>query len=363
MKTVISGYYGFDNIGDEAVLKCLVEGLKERGITDITVLSNKPDETSKKYNVKAVNRNSFKEIYKALKQSDVLLSGGGSLIQDKTSSKSLWYYLGIMLMGKFLRKKVYVMGQGIGPVDKKFNRWLTARILNKVDGIAVRDELSKEYLKQLNVKKDVVVAADLVLNFSGGNNREIFGKILEKEGIDLNSAEYVLICTREWGNSELSRVELARAADFIAQDYGYKIVFLPFYHEDIEESDRVATYMKMPYEILTGKYEIEEILSIIRSSSLLIGVRLHSLIFAFISLVPFIGISYDPKVEGFLKSVDESSAGDINSFTAEDILKKVSSILQQKEEYINNMSKHLNELKERAKKNFDILFEHNKFEV
>lgn len=363
MKTVISGYYGFDNIGDEAVLKCLVEGLKERGITDITVLSNKPDETNKKYNVKAVNRNSFKEIYKALKQSDVLLSGGGSLIQDKTSSKSLWYYLGIMLMGKFLRKKVYVMGQGIGPVDKKFNRWLTARILNKVDGIAVRDELSKEYLKQLNVKKDVVVAADLVLNFSGGNNREIFGKILEKEGIDLNSAEYVLICTREWGNSELSRVELARAADFIAQDYGYKIVFLPFYHEDIEESDRVATYMKMPYEILTGKYEIEEILSIIRSSSLLIGVRLHSLIFAFISLVPFVGISYDPKVEGFLKSIGESSAGDINSFTADDILNKVSSILQRKEEYINDMSKHLDELKEKAKKNFDILFEHNKFEV
>jgi polysaccharide pyruvyl transferase WcaK-like protein len=80
-------------------------------------------------------------------------------------------------------------------------------------------------------------------------------------------------------------------------------------------------------------------------------------------LVPFVGISYDPKVEGFLKSIGESSAGDINSFTAENILKKVNSILQQKEEYINNMSKRLDELKERAKKNFDILFEHNKFEV
>lgn len=363
MKTVISGYYGFDNIGDEAVLKCLVEGLKERGLTDITVLSNKPDETNKKYQVKAVNRNSFKKIYKALKQADALLSGGGSLIQDKTSSKSLWYYLGIMLIGKFLRKKVYVIGQGIGPVDKKFNRWLTAKILNKIDGIAVRDELSKEYLKQLNVRKHVVVAADLVLNFPCSDDKKVFDKVREKEGIDLNSSEYVLICTREWENSELSRVELARAADLIAQDYGYKIVFLPFYHEDIEESDRVATYMKTPYEILTGEYEIEEILNIIKGSSLLIGVRLHSLIFAFISLVPFVGISYDPKVEGFLKSVGESSAGDINSFTAENILKKVNSILQQKEEYINNMSKRLDELKERAKKNFDILFEHNKFEV
>lgn len=363
MKIVISGYYGFDNIGDEAVLRCLIDGLKERGITDITVFSNKPAETSRKYNIKAVNRNSFKEIYKALKRADALLSGGGSLIQDKTSSKSLWYYLGIMLMGKFLRKKVYVIGQGIGPVDKKFNRWITAKILNKIDGIAVRDESSKEYLKRLKVKKDVVVAADLVLNFSGGNNKEIFAKILKKEGIDLNSGEYVLICTREWGNSELSRVELARAADFIVQDYGLKIVFLPFYHEDVKESDRVATYMKMPYEILTGKYEIDEILSIIKNSSLLIGVRLHSLIFAFISLIPFVGISYDPKVEGFLKSIGESSAGDINSFTAEDILNKVSSIFQSKKEYLNEMSKHLDELKEKSKRNFDMLFEHNKFGV
>ncbi|HHW57113.1 MAG TPA: polysaccharide pyruvyl transferase CsaB [Clostridia bacterium] len=356
MNIVISGYYGFDNVGDEAVLKCLVEGLKERGIVDITVLSNKPDETSKKYKVKAANRNSFVEIYKAIKQADVVLSGGGSLIQDKTSSKSLWYYLGIMLLGKILHKKVYVVGQGIGPVDKKFNRWLTAKILNKIDGITVREELSKEYLKQLNVKKEAMVAADFVLGFSNGNVKEIFGKVLLKENIDLASSEYVLICTREWENSELSRVELARAADFIAQDYGYKIVFLPFYHEDMEESDRVATYMKMPYEILTEKYEIEEILSIIKGSNLLIGVRLHSLIFAFISMVPFVGISYDPKVEGFLKSIGETSAGDINSFTAEDILNKVNLILQQKEEYIKKMSKRLEKLRERVKKNFDILF-------
>ncbi|MGB9781149.1 polysaccharide pyruvyl transferase CsaB [Caldanaerobacter sp.] len=358
MKAVISGYYGFDNVGDEAVLKCIVHGLKKRGVEDITVLSNKPVETSRKYKVKAVNRNSFKEIFRAIREADMVLSGGGSLIQDKTSSRSLWYYIGIMIIGKLLGKKVYVIGQGIGPVEKKFNKWLTAFVLNRVDGIAVRDHLSYDFLKRdLKIKKEVEVTADFALElaFEEGEDK-VFGKILDKEGIDLLSQKYFLICPREWGNFELSRVELARAADFIAEEHGYKVVFLPFYREDVEESDRIATYMKVPAEILTERYELEEILAIIKRSQFLIGIRLHSLIFAFISLVPFIGISYDPKIDGFLHSIGEESVGDVNSFTAEAIIKKVREIMKNKEEYINKMAIYLEDLRKKAEKNFEMIF-------
>lgn len=358
MKAVISGYYGFDNIGDEAVLKCIVYGLKQRGVEDITVLSNKPIETSRKYKVKAANRNSLKEIFRAIKRADVVLSGGGSLIQDKTSSRSLWYYLGIMILGKLLRKKVYVVGQGIGPVEKKFDRWLASIVLNKVDGITVRDQLSYEFLlKELGIKREVEIAADFAINFPLEEvDDRVFEKILEKEGIDLLSQEYLLICPREWGNFELSRVELARAADFISEEYGYRIVFLPFYHEDIEESDRIATYMKMPSDILTEKYDVEEILAIIKRSEFLIGIRLHSLIFAFISLVPFVGISYDPKIDGFLHSIGEKSVGDVNSFTAESILERVGDILKNREDYVKKMANYLEKLKKKAEMNFEILF-------
>lgn len=357
MKVVISGYYGFDNIGDEAVLKCIVDGLKEKGIERITVLSNDPESTARQYNVTAVNRNSLREIYSAIKAADVVISGGGSLIQDKTSSKSLWYYLGVMIIGKLLRKKVFIIGQGIGPIEKKFNRWLTSKILSKLNGITVRDELSKKYLEELNVKNKITVAADPVVNLKISDDAGI-DAVLKNENINLN-CKYALICTREWGNSELSRVELAKAADFIQQNYGFQIVFLPFYYKkDEEESVKVANYMKMPYKILKGKYSLEEILSIIKHSSILIGVRLHSLIFACVVSTPFIGISYDPKIDGFLNSVGEESAGKIDTFTSDDILKRIRLVLDNRDKYIIERNKYLDELKLRSQNNFKIFDEY-----
>ncbi|MGB9678804.1 MAG: polysaccharide pyruvyl transferase CsaB [Thermoanaerobacteraceae bacterium] len=362
MKIIISGYYGFDNIGDEAVLKCIVDEIKNRGINDITVLSNSPNYTSQTYGVKAVNRNSFKDIYKGIKRSDILLSGGGSLLQDVTSSKSLWYYLIIIFLGKLLRKKVYIIGQGIGPINSRFNRWLTKKILNRLSGITVRDQYSKRYLEELGVTKNIIVSADPVVNLTVYKDDGIKAA-KEKDGIELDSP-YAIICVREWDNSELSRVELARAADSINEEYGYKIVFLPFYYKkDYEESDRVATYMKMPYEILSEKYDIDEMISIIKHSKLLVGIRLHSLIFSFIALTPFIGISYDPKVEGFLKAIGETDIIYIENFTSEQILKKVKNIFNNEEKYIQNLEDNLKKLRELSKENFDMIIKTNNFEV
>jgi polysaccharide pyruvyl transferase CsaB len=361
MKVVVSGYYGFDNCGDDAVLGCLITGLKERGISDITVFSNNPTETAKSYGVNAVSRNSFKKIFRVIKGSDAILSGGGSLFQDKTSSKSLWYYLAIVFIGVLLGKKVFIVGQGIGPIDKKFNRWLTSKILNKVNKITVRDEASKEYLKDLNIRKEIIVAADPVINLKPVEDSQV-KKILEKENIDSND-KYMIICTREWGNSELSRVEIAKTADRIAQDYGFKVVFLPFYYKkDEAESEKVSEYMKLPSYIIRGKYKPEEVMGIIKNSSLLIGVRFHSLVFAFATSTPFVGISYDPKIDGFLNSIN-MEVFKIEKFTSDDIVKYVNMIFCKKEDYINNIKKYADELKQRSEYNFEIFDEYIKHEV
>ena len=94
---LISGYYGFDNIGDESILRTLVSSLREH-IPDcsLTVLSHNPTSTREKYGVEAVDRMSPMAILHAVKKCDMLISGGGSLLQDVTSSKSLHYYLSII---------------------------------------------------------------------------------------------------------------------------------------------------------------------------------------------------------------------------------------------------------------------------
>ena len=141
---LISGYYGFDNIGDESILRTLVTSLRER-IPDcsLTVLSHDPAATREKYGVEAVERMSPLAIARAVRRCDMLISGGGSLLQDVTSSKSLHYYLAIIRFAQLLGKKVFIYSQGIGPIEKDADRRATARALRRADGIVVQDDFNK----------------------------------------------------------------------------------------------------------------------------------------------------------------------------------------------------------------------------
>ena len=95
---LISGYYGFKNSGDDALLQAIINGLDERGYKDnITVLSAMPADTAKAYGVRAVNRINVFSIIKHMKKAALLISGGGTLLQDGTSTKSLVYYISIII--------------------------------------------------------------------------------------------------------------------------------------------------------------------------------------------------------------------------------------------------------------------------
>ena len=83
MRVLISGYYGFHNIGDEAILKSIITALRqEKPDIEITVLSNDVEHTKNTYNVDAINRWNIAKIYLELLKSDGLISGGGSLLQE-----------------------------------------------------------------------------------------------------------------------------------------------------------------------------------------------------------------------------------------------------------------------------------------
>lgn len=109
----ISGYYGFDNFGDEIILKILVENIKDN---NITVFSSNPNKTKQELNVNSVHSFNIKEIIKSIAKCDYLISGGGSLLQDVTSKKSLIYYLCIIALAQLFRKKTIIFAQGLGRI-------------------------------------------------------------------------------------------------------------------------------------------------------------------------------------------------------------------------------------------------------
>lgn len=152
---LISGYYGFDNFGDEAILGVLTNKLKDLD-TNIRVLSSNPRKTAELYDVSSTYFFNLVQVILKIKECDVLISGGGSLLQDVTSLKSLLYYLFVIGMALCFGKKVIIFAQGLGPINNKFGALLTKEILKKCSLVMVRDRKSKMILNKWEIEADLV---------------------------------------------------------------------------------------------------------------------------------------------------------------------------------------------------------------
>ena len=181
-KILISGYYGFHNIGDEAVLRCVTEQVRA-AVPDVelTILSNDPSDTREKYQVNSIPRMKPWQVLRALWKTDMLISGGGSLLQDVTGRFSILYYLSIILIALLFRKPVYIYSQGIGPIRGKWNRRFTGRILRRVQVIAVRDTQSAQLLQEIGVPADHIAVSNVCTMCNVDKFYSYRGRRLENE--------------------------------------------------------------------------------------------------------------------------------------------------------------------------------------
>ena len=308
MKVLISGYYGFYNIGDEAILKSIIEALRnEDPNIDIVVLSNDVEYTKNTYKVNAINRWKLNEIYKELLKCDGLISGGGSLFQDVTSSRSILYYTGIIWLAKLAKKPIFIYAQGVGPIEKKNNRKIVGRFFNKVDYITLRDKESKVLLNSIGVRKDIDIVPDPVMGF----NIENYEFELPKYYIN---DDYITVSIRDWknNNSEFQK-NIALTCDKIVES-GINVVFVPMHGKyDETVSKQVASLMSHNSTVLSKDLTMEEKMMYIKGSKLMIGMRLHALIFAATVGTPMIGISYDPKIDSYLNLIEQPSIGNVDT--------------------------------------------------
>lgn len=352
-KVVLSGYYGFDNIGDEAVLFSIITALrKEIKDVHITVLSNNPDKTKALYGVESVNRWDIKAVARSIKESDLLISGGGSLLQDVTSSKTIPYYLAIVKIAQFYKKKVVFYSQGIGPVNKGISRWLIKKIVSKVDGIFVRDVASKKLLEEIGIKKTIGVALDPVLGIEIPEEMQNH----KKE----NSSKTVGIYLRPWKDvnhdKNLKESLMQGLVDLLAK--GYQLCFIPMHFEqdcdiarslakDIKEIVKAkgiveADCLEQKIQVVDRLLSIKEVLVYTKRFDLVVGMRLHSLIMAAASKVPVLALSYDPKVTEFMKEIEVPYCLDTTSLTEEAFTKALKEVEASKEEQKKHLEAVLN---------------------
>ncbi len=341
----ILGYHGFGNCGDEAILLAMKNNiLKMYDNANITVLSFNPDDTKKLYGINAVKRFSFNSVVKQIIKTDVLIAGGGTLLQDETSTRSLIYYLSIIYFAKLLRKKVMLYSNGIGPVHKTHNKKLIRFVVNKVDLITLRDQFSKEELEKIGVTKAIHVTADPAFSL---DSQEInVDQILKKENVNIERP-LVGISIRKWKNEEDFVQKISELSKYILEKYNVNILIIPMQHSmDLEISKRL--YKKIDKEnvfLLKGNYLSEEVLAVIGKLDLLISMRLHTLIFAGVQEVPLAGIVYDPKITNYLRLLDMPSLGDCNCLHLDEMKSVVDDIIENREIYVSRVKKTSKKLK------------------
>lgn len=353
---VVSGYYGFANAGDEAMLTAIIKALQSKDSSvNITVISGNPEATKKLHKVNSIHRFSALDIFSAMSKADLLLSGGGSLLQDVTSKRSLLYYLAVLATATFLGKKVMLFAQGIGPIKSQFMRKLTKYVCSGVDLITVRDNDSLYELRRLGVpERKVELTADAVLTMPQ-ESKEFGRRLLDKYFVPDNKM-LIAVAVRKWRDDDSYLLEIAKAADKLIDTRNAHIVIIPLqYPLDVEACRRVQQLMvnKLESTVLAADCNTEEFLSLIGNFSVLIGMRLHALIFAAVMNVPFIAVSYDPKIDGFVKDINGISAGRVQDLQADDIISCCRKALFHKD--ANKMK--MAELREKAMLNAEMAFE------
>ncbi|MCC5909088.1 MAG: polysaccharide pyruvyl transferase CsaB [Clostridiaceae bacterium] len=355
-KIFLFGYYGFKNTGDEGILQGIIMQLKKAIPNgEITVLTYKAQETEENYGIKAVSRNHFKDIIKAIKKADIVISGGGSILQDVTSSRSLMYYLGIIYLAKKMGKKVMFYGNGFGPINRNFNKKIAAHIINRVDAITVRDYQSKELMQSLGIHKKIEVTADVTFHMDLLSKEET-DKILKQEKIN-EEDKFIGISVRRWKSQENYKEIIAKTGDYLGKR-GYKIIFIPMQHpNDLTISQEIADLMEIEPKIIENKYSPKEIIAIISRLDVLIGMRLHSLIFAAIHNIPMVGLEYDPKISSFLKLVDQNSGGHVERLDTIELWAAIDDTLDKSKEYEEKLTMKSEELHKKAGRNIEILKE------
>ena len=316
---VICGAYGRGNAGDDAILEAILQEMRSIDPDmPITVLTKDPKATRLTYRVRTAGRMDVLTWKKAMRHAGLYINGGGSLIQDVTSRRSLWFYLHNIQAAHKAGCKVQMYGCGIGPVLREQHRKLAASVLNaSVDVITLREPDSLKELQSMGVTKpEILLTADPALTLPAASEDEI-DSVLLRAGIPPHG-KYLCFALRNWKGFEDKAPLFAQAAKYAYETYGLTPVFAAVEkHLDPVAGRLAATGLDIPHYFLDDAGSAGTIIGALSRMQAVVSMRLHALIFAAGQGIPLAGVVYDPKVSAFLRYIGQENFLDLDALTAD----------------------------------------------
>ncbi len=346
-RVVLSGYYGFRNLGDDAILLALRDRLAETVPgARLVALSKRPAETREKCGVEAVHRFDPFAVRRAIRRGSCFVSGGGSLLQDHTSTRSLLYYTWLIRLAKHYGKPIMFYANGIGPVETARDRARVRDVAELADVITLRDGESLAALRDMGVRNENIrVTADPVFTMPGGD-RERGRERLAALGVPAERP-VVGVSVRFAAGMETNVAEFARFCDAVSASHA--VVFLDMQQPgDTAASAAVRARMSAEAYEASAPYDPQAMADMLSCMDAVVSTRLHSMIFAACSLVPVLGVVYDPKVGACARALDMPEAGTLEGFDAERALDALRAVLDGRGACVERLRRATEKLRERA---------------
>jgi polysaccharide pyruvyl transferase CsaB len=317
------------------------------------VLSADPNGTSRTYGVEATPRADVRAVRAAILRTDCVLSGGGGLFQNSTSTRSLLYYTGIVRSAIRSGKKTMIFAQSIGPLDF-IGRAIVRVACRGVGAATVRDERSRTLLQQAIPHLAVERTADPVFLYDPPPAGD-----LAVEGLGDASKPLVVACIRMSANFSAVSRTVASTVDLLAERFGARTAFLPLGGaRDADAATRVIRMAKSS-PVLLPEHDLAGAAAIISRARAVIGMRLHALILAARLGIPFLAIPYDPKVSALCEDlgyplpplVDPAAEAP----SRERIEASVGRVWSSRDELATMLLDAAARMRARAERNFDVL--------
>lgn len=284
---LLSGYYGAENLGDDAILDYLCTRLREEGVRSITVLSRAPRKTAARFGVRAVARSSPIAVCRAMRRADCFLLGGGNLLQNETSDRSLFYYTQLLALSRQAGCKSILLG-GIGALTAA-GRDRVRRALPFLDGALLRTPQDLAKLRALGGKMpSACLLPDGALFLQDMPRRAAV------EGAPI---VVVALSGREGDESALSAaLFLSRMA---RREYNAQILAVGMHKK--QDAPILARFsLELGGVDVLEPERGQELIAELASASLLFSSRLHPLIFAAVAGVPAIAFGKSEKISDFV---------------------------------------------------------------
>lgn len=355
-RVLLSGYYGFGNLGDEALLEVTLERMRARfPSARLEVLSASPQLTASQHRVETTLRWDWREVRAAIARSDVVVSGGGGLLQNATSTRSLLYYAGILREAIRRRRKTMLFAQSVGPLDY-WGRLIVRQFCKGLNRATVRDDRSQRLLRELLPSTPIEQTADPVFLYDAADE----SVDLSSEGLGPESGPYAIVSVRNSAALRDARSVVARAVDRLGRNHGIRSAFLPLggAADAAASTDVIRLCKSNP--VLLPECTLRTAASMLRGARVVVGMRLHAVILAARYAVPFVAIAYDPKVSGLCEDLAYPLVPlyDDGKRPADETIDEVTDrLVREREALAAHLTQRRPALETAAERNFDVLGE------